>query len=158
MASSLPADSKQSPAVSAGGIVFTTVHGVDYVALVQRHDGGWVLPKGHRSGGEDLRATAVREVSEETGLESSSLRVKEKLDAYASDETGETYDEQKVVHFFVMRHAGDDLPPLSADIDHRDARWWNTSEELPYIHYAYQRTLLAETMERITGHMARFRS
>jgi 8-oxo-dGTP pyrophosphatase MutT (NUDIX family) len=153
-----PAGRKQSPEVSAGGIVFTTVNGADYVALVQRHDGGWVLPKGHRSGGEELRATAVREVSEETGLERSSLLVREKLDAYASDETGEMYDEQKVVHFFVMRYAGDELPPLTADVDHRDARWWNTAEELPNIHYPYQRTLLAETMERITGHMVRFRS
>jgi 8-oxo-dGTP pyrophosphatase MutT (NUDIX family) len=149
---------RQSPAVSAGGIVFATVHGSDYVALVQRDDGGWVLPKGHRSRGEDLRATAVREVSEETGLERSSLLVQEKLDAYASDETGEMYDEQKVVHFFVMRYSGDKLPSLAADIDHRDARWWNTAAELPYIHYAYQRTLVAETVERVTGDVVRFRS
>jgi 8-oxo-dGTP pyrophosphatase MutT (NUDIX family) len=143
--------------VSAGGIVLATDDGETYVALVQREDGSWVLPKGHHEERDkDLSETAVREVSEELGIDRASIRVEQRLDEYALDETVEKYGERKVTHFFVMRYASEGIPPVKPDIDHRDARWWNISEKLPYMHYAYQRTLLAETAERMYGVMVRF--
>jgi 8-oxo-dGTP pyrophosphatase MutT (NUDIX family) len=143
--------------ISAGGIVLATETDEIYVALVQREDGSWVLPKGHReSPMEDLSDTAVREVSEELGLDQASLQVGEKLDEYTSDETAAKHNGRKVTYFFVMRYVGDGLPQVSPDLDHLSARWWKITERLPYLHYAYQRTLLAETVERLYGHMIRF--
>lgn len=148
---------EEDPEVSAGGIVLTTVDAKTYVALVQREDGSWVLPKGHReSREEDLRETAVREVSEELGLDSSSLQVGEKLDEYTSDETAAKYGGRKVTYFYIMQYPTAALPNIRPDVDHMDARWWKISEKLPYMRYAYQRTLLAETVERMFALMIRF--
>lgn len=37
--------------------------------LLIRRNGLWDLPKGHQEAGEDIRVTALREVTEETGIE-----------------------------------------------------------------------------------------
>jgi 8-oxo-dGTP pyrophosphatase MutT (NUDIX family) len=142
--------------VSAGGIVFTAADGGVYVALVEREDGSWVLPKGHQeTRDKDLQETALREVSEELGIDRELIRVERKLDEYASGETVEDHGERKVIYFFMMQSPSG-LLPLKQDVDHRAARWWKISEELPYMRYPYQRTLLAETAERTYGVMVRF--
>jgi len=51
---------------AAGGLV-SNRRG-DYLLI--RRDGLWDLPKGHQEAGEDISVTAVREVQEETGLDS----------------------------------------------------------------------------------------
>ncbi|NDC82165.1 NUDIX domain-containing protein [bacterium] len=40
----------------------------DHLLIVNQNRNSWSLPKGHRDEGEDLLATAYREISEETGL------------------------------------------------------------------------------------------
>lgn len=49
---------------AAGGLVSDAGGRV----LMIRRNGLWDLPKGHQEPGEDIKVTAVREVSEETGL------------------------------------------------------------------------------------------
>src|SRR5207244_13605724 len=57
-------------AVSAGGIVYRlTDGGAEFAICGRDSDGVWGLPKGTPNPGESLEQTAVREVSEETGLE-----------------------------------------------------------------------------------------
>ena len=144
------------PEISAGGIVFAAEDGETYVALVQRDDGSWVLPKGHQeTRDKDLRETAVREVSEELGIDPALIRVERKLDEYAAGEAVEEHGERKVIYFFVMQTTGG-IPPVKPDVDHRAARWWKISEELPYMHYPYQRTLLAEQADRTYAVTVRF--
>ena len=63
--------------LSAGGVVVRRLRGGWYVAAIR--PGGktvWALPKGLIAPGEDPAATAVREVKEETGVDS---RLVEKL-------------------------------------------------------------------------------
>jgi len=144
--------------VSAGGIVLARANGEIYVALVQREDGSWVLPKGHKEAlDEDLSETAVREVSEELGIDRASIRVERRLDEYASDEIVEEHGGRKITYFYIMHPSDEGIPSVKPDVDHRDARWWKISEELPYMRYAYQRTLLAETAERLYEITVRFR-
>jgi ADP-ribose pyrophosphatase YjhB (NUDIX family) len=50
---------------AAGGLV-TNRRG-DFLLI--KRNGLWDLPKGHQDPGEDIRTTALREVSEETGIE-----------------------------------------------------------------------------------------
>jgi 8-oxo-dGTP pyrophosphatase MutT (NUDIX family) len=147
--------------ISAGGIVLAEADGTLHLALLRRRDGGWVLPKGHREPQDaDLRATAIREVREELGLDPGVIDVERKLDAYTSCDTFGTQTVQKVNQFFMMRLRGKGapLPRLLADVDHVDARWWSISGELPSMHYAHQRALLSEAVEPMLGFPLRFAS
>jgi len=55
---------------AAGGLV-SNRRG-DYLLICR--NGLWDLPKGHREAGEDVEATALREVQEETGVDKLSIR------------------------------------------------------------------------------------
>lgn len=57
--------------VTAGGGLVKNPEGK--VLMIFRN-GIWDLPKGHQEEGEDIRATALREVEEETGLEGLEMR------------------------------------------------------------------------------------
>ena len=57
--------------VNAGGGLVSNKRG-DYL-LISRN-GMWDLPKGHQDPGEDIETTALREVSEETGIDTLELR------------------------------------------------------------------------------------
>lgn len=64
---------------SAGGIVYRKRNGTTEILLLAwknaRDDIEYVLPKGHIENDETAAETAVREISEETGLEAENLEV-----------------------------------------------------------------------------------
>lgn len=64
---------------SAGGLVYRIMpdNGVEFL-LIEDLKGRWSVPKGHVESGETLEQTAVREISEETGLKN--IQIVEKLD------------------------------------------------------------------------------
>ncbi len=72
--------------------VSTVVHHDGMVLLVERAkppwQGSWSLPGGHVEWGETLRAAAVREVLEETGIEVVIDRLVETIDVINRDESG----------------------------------------------------------------------
>lgn len=138
--------------ISAGGIVFYKNRSDIYVALVQREDGSWVLPKGHKKISEkDIEQTAIREVCEETGLISEKLKCIRKLEAYSYDETAVKFETSKINYFFLMEYVADSLENLHTDFEHMSAKWWNIKEELPFMFYIYQKILLGETIKREFG-------
>jgi ADP-ribose pyrophosphatase YjhB (NUDIX family) len=53
---------------SAGGVVVRSINGVPHVLIIRDPYKKWGLPKGHVEEGEEPPETALREVSEETGL------------------------------------------------------------------------------------------
>ena len=68
---------RRSPAIdevvrepTAGGIIYrmNSKGGVE-ILLIQDSKGRWTIPKGHIEDGETARATAEREIREETGLQ-----------------------------------------------------------------------------------------
>jgi len=55
-------------AKSAGGVVVRVIEGVPHVLVIRDPYKKWGLPKGHIEDGETVAQTALREVTEETGL------------------------------------------------------------------------------------------
>jgi 8-oxo-dGTP pyrophosphatase MutT (NUDIX family) len=55
------------PITAAGGVVFRVVNGETEILLIERN-GVWDLPKGKLEVGESIPECAIREVTEETGV------------------------------------------------------------------------------------------
>jgi len=104
MKESRPGRMKVERAVSAGGVVVREgTAGPEVVICGRDSDGVWGLPKGTPDEGESLEQAAVREVSEETGLQ---VKIVKKIGVveywFASD--GVRY--HKWVHHYLMRTTG----------------------------------------------------
>jgi 8-oxo-dGTP pyrophosphatase MutT (NUDIX family) len=92
--------------VAAGGIVWRQVDGSEVLAVIHRpHRRDWSLPKGKLEAGETPVEAAVREVTEETGLD---VEVAETLGTVTYvDHRGRF----KVVHYWSMRWNGGEFVP-----------------------------------------------
>ena len=126
--------------VSSGGIIFRKNNDMIEIALVSVKDGKvWCLPKGIVDKGESPEETAVREVSEETGLKG---RIIEKI--------GETkywyYIKEgnmkcrKTVHFFLMAYEGGDVANHDWEVD--SASWFQIDEAIKKANYKNEKGLL----------------
>ena len=87
-------------AVSAGGVVYRRgPQGIEVVLCGRTEDGVWGLPKGTPGPGESLEQTAVREVSEETGLQ---VAIERKIDTIEYWFAREGVRYHKFVHHYLM--------------------------------------------------------
>jgi 8-oxo-dGTP pyrophosphatase MutT (NUDIX family) len=114
----VPTGSRRQPverAVSAGGVVFRRGGGgVEIVICGRDSDGVWGLPKGTPDAGESLEQTAVREVTEETGLD---VRIVDKVGVveYWFARDGVRY--HKWVHHYLMEAVGGDTSAHDHEYD-----------------------------------------
>ena len=112
---------------SAGGLVVRRMRGRPYIAAV-RVKGGTVLalPKGHIEPGETGADAAVREVREETGIES---RLIEKIDDIRYWYTRDGSRVLKVVSFFLLGYRSGSVRDYQrAEVDGAE---WLPLEEAP---------------------------
>jgi len=112
---------------SAGGLVVRRMRGRPYIAAVRVKDGTVLaLPKGHIEPGESGAETAVREVREETGLNS---RLVEKLDDIRYWYTRDGARVLKVVSFFLLAYRSGSLRDYQRE--EVDGAEWIPLEEAP---------------------------
>ena len=91
-------------AVSAGGVVYRRgPHGVEVVICGRSKDNVWGLPKGTPNNGESLEQAAVREVSEETGLQ---VAIEREIDTIEYWFVREGVRYHKFVHHYLMVPTG----------------------------------------------------
>lgn len=104
----------------AGGVVFRQIDGeVKYLLVqVKKNPNEWVLPKGHIEYGERPEETAVREVSEETGVWA---RIKEPLDIVRYT----VAEEFVTVQYYLMEFA-----KKRKSSDRRKSEWLSFNETL----------------------------
>ncbi len=115
-----PRTQRVERAVSAGGAVYRTgENGVEFAICGRDSDGVWGLPKGTPNPGESLEATALREVSEETGLE---VRLVDKIGVieYWFSREGTRY--HKWVHYYLMEAIGGDT--AVHDVEYDRVEWF----------------------------------
>lgn len=141
--------------VSAGGVAFRQHEGEIEVALIlvgprQR----WQLPKGAANGSESLEEAALREVREETGLETQLFDLIDKIEYwfYASrgpDRDGPRARFHKFVYFYLMRFCGGDV--RNHDHEVMEARWFPINSAIEALTFESEKEIVRKARERIVS-------
>jgi len=136
---------------SAGGVVIRRIKGEWHLAAIR--PGGkqdvWALPKGLIGKGEKAADTALREVSEETGVEG---RLVEKLGDVRYVYTWKGDRVFKVVSFFLVRYSRGRLGDLPDAFRHEvdETRWLPLAEAPELLSYGGEREMASKAL-RLTG-------
>jgi 8-oxo-dGTP pyrophosphatase MutT (NUDIX family) len=115
---------------SAGAVVVRSMAGRQWLAAVRpggKPEGVWALPKGLIDEGERAQETALREVTEETGVEGDPVA---KLGDVRYVYTWDGERIFKIVSFFLVRYRHgriDDVPPAHRH-EVAEARWLPLAE------------------------------
>lgn len=99
--------------VSAGGLVISESNPSLIALISHRNRGGgldWVIPKGHVELGENYLQTAVREIREETGIES---KILEKIGEISYSFKIGPKRIKKTVHHYLLQQIGGSLNAYS---------------------------------------------
>ena len=139
---------------SAGGVVVRKIRGAWHVAAIR--PGGktdvWALPKGLIGQGEAPADTAIREVTEETGVRG---RLVEKLGDIRYVYTWKGERVFKVVSFFLVRYSGGRLGDITEEFRHEvaETRWLPLEEAPRLLAYKGEREMAAKALQ-LTGERA----
>lgn len=98
----------------------------------------WSLPKGTPNAGETLEETALREVTEETGLEVRILAPVGPIE-YVFVQRGVRI--HKTVHYFLMEAIGGDLSAHDHEFD--EVRWVGVAEAEALMSFPTERRIVA---------------
>ncbi|MEA3489994.1 MAG: NUDIX domain-containing protein [Candidatus Omnitrophota bacterium] len=124
---------------AAGGIVMKKEGESLKVLLIRDSYGHWIWPKGHIENRETPGQTAVREISEETGLKD--LEIIEELGRQRYYFTLEGKKIFKTVHVFLVKAVpGEEFEVQTSEIDR--AEWFSPEEALEAIEYEGSRVIL----------------
>ena len=136
---------------SAGAVLVRRMHGRWWLAAIRpggKPEGVWALPKGNVGRGEAPEATAVREVTEETGLEGDSLG---KLGDVKYVYTRRGVRVFKVVSFFLLRYRRGRVDDVPEAFRHEvaEARWLPLEDAPRLLAYRGERDMAKEALARL---------
>jgi 8-oxo-dGTP pyrophosphatase MutT (NUDIX family) len=138
---------------SAGGVVVRRLRGEWRMAAIRpggKPDGVWALPKGLIGPGESPEETAMREVTEETGVRARSLGKLGDI-RYVYTWAGERIF--KVVSFYLLRYQAGrlgDIPPEHAH-EVAEARWLPLEEAPKLLAYGGERDMARKAIEALSS-------
>jgi len=145
------------PDAAAGGLVADMDPAGDVrVVLIRsrrRKADVWSLPKGHFRKRETLEETALREVAEETGLQTRIVAPLGSID-YWFVEKGVRY--HKFVHYFLMTPTGGSLDDHDDEVE--EARWLRWDAAIARMTYPNERALIIERRANVVAALHALRS
>ncbi|MDF2927513.1 MAG: hydrolase [Paenibacillaceae bacterium] len=110
--------------ISAGGVVYRMFEGYRQLLLIQDRYGKITLPKGKMERGETVSQTALREISEETGITGRIVKPLEVIKyQYQLPQMGLVHKE---VHYFLVEAVGGRLQPQVEEV--RGVEWLEATE------------------------------
>ncbi|MFH0937060.1 MAG: NUDIX hydrolase [Candidatus Daviesbacteria bacterium] len=135
---------------SAGGVILQK-HGDNWEVLLVRNQSlkdpeiyYWGFPKGHIEEGEETKKAAVREVLEETGVETEIIeKIGDSRYVFFSPQEGEKVF--KVVSFFLMKYLSGE--PKAQDGEISEAKWFPVEEALKVFSFPKDKELLKKAIE-----------
>jgi 8-oxo-dGTP pyrophosphatase MutT (NUDIX family) len=138
---------------SAGGVLVRRLDGRWVVAAIRpagKADGVWALPKGRIDAGEAAEATALREVTEETGASGRSLGKLGDV-RYWFNWRGERIF--KVVSFFLVRYERGRLGALAPEFRHEvaEVRWLPLDDAPGLLAYGGEKDMARKAQARLSG-------
>jgi 8-oxo-dGTP pyrophosphatase MutT (NUDIX family) len=137
--------------ISAGGVVIRRLRGRWWLAAIRpggKPPGVWALPKGLVGPGEEASTTALREISEETGLRGE-LDGKLGDVRYVYTRGGQRIF--KVVSFYLVRYRSGRIGEVSAEHAHEveEARWLPLDEAPRLLAYRGERDMVVKARDRV---------
>src|SRR3989338_243247 len=144
--------------ISAGGVIFKISpacrQGRDSgfrICLIGRRRMGrviWCLPKGHVEKGEPLKATALREVREETGVVGSILSSLGSIQ-YSFFDLESRKNVFKTVHFFLVRYERGRLSDHDDEVER--VKWFSVKNAFKRIEYPGERAILIKAIKKLSN-------
>lgn len=149
----MPSGRKPQVERSAGGVVLRWFDGVPSVLLIRDPYRNWGLPKGHLEEGEDTQQAAVREVSEETGLDQLEVGPEVGTINWFFRRRGTLV--HKFCTFFLMRSTqGDAIPEVGEGIT--ECVWLPFPDAIERLTYENARETLKNVQELLQSAKAPF--
>lgn len=135
--------------VSAGGVAFRRRAGKVYVALISVGEKPrWQLPKGLVGKNEPNEEAAIREVREETGLETELVAPIDVVEYwYFSGSGPKRIRFHKFVHFFLLRYRAGKTTEHDAEVN--EARWVEIRKAEEMLAFTGEKSIVARARQMI---------
>ena len=137
--------------VSAGGVAYRELDGSLQVALISvGQEGRWQLPKGTVGKGESNEETAIREVREETGLQTELVQPIDKIEYWFNyRDRSSPVRIHKYVHFFLLRYLSGDIRDHDQEVN--EARWVDIQQAEAMLTFESEKGILAKARGMLQG-------
>ena len=136
-------------AFSAGGVIYKMMDGVPHFLLLNKTGQGWVIPKGTIEVGENTEETALREISEETGLPKDKLKIIKKLGDLETEFFKDTIEYHKVTAIFLVEDTSTAVPSPQAKEAFTEAKYFELDEAFEVLAYQNLRPYLINAFDEI---------